>query len=252
MAKWGMVIDLEKCTGCQACTVACGMENSRLPGEHWQDVIFYNEGEYPSAQVKWFPRPCMQCENPSCVAVCPVRATYKNEDGVVLVDWERCIGCKYCMVACPYGVRFYTEEKPAYGGPDMKQVFKGEQGRSWNPPWRMPDSKEDWKHGVGVQPHDVVSKCTFCYHRVSKAPKGTADLDPGNPALREFTPACVVTCAPSARFFGDLSNPNSEVSKMIGNKNGVRLLDHLGNKPQVYYLTGVGGAVPSNRATNKA
>ena len=123
MAKWGMVIDLEKCTGCQACTVACGMENSRLPGEHWQDVIFFNEGEYPNTELKWFPRPCMHCENPSCVAVCPTKATYKNESGQVLVDWERCIGCKYCMVACPYGVRFYTEEKPAYGGPNVKDVF---------------------------------------------------------------------------------------------------------------------------------
>jgi molybdopterin-containing oxidoreductase family iron-sulfur binding subunit len=149
-------------------------------------------------------------------------------------------------------VRFYTEEKPSYGGPDMKQVFKTGDSHSWSPPWKMPESKEDWKHGVGVQPHDVVSKCTFCHHRISKAPKGTADLDPSNPALREFTPACVVTCAPSARFFGDLSNPNSDVSKMIADKNGVRLLDHLGNKPQVYYLTGVGGSVPSNRATNKA
>ena len=133
---------------------------------------------------------------------------------------------------------------------EREQVFKGEEGRSWSPPWRAP--QEDWKHGVGVQPHDVVSKCTFCYHRVAKAPKGTADLDPSNPALREFTPACVVTCAPTARYFGDLSNPNSEVSKLIGNKNGVRLLDHLGNKPQVYYLTGEGGSVPANRAANKA
>src|SRR3990167_8547929 len=126
MAKWGMVIDLEKCAGCQACTVACGMENNRLPGEHWQDVIFFSEGEYPHTQLKWFPRPCMHCENPSCVAVCPT--------------------------------------------------------------WKAP--QEDWKHGVGVQPHDVVSKCNFCYHRVSKAPKGTADFDPNDPKMREFTPAC--------------------------------------------------------------
>ncbi len=248
MAKWGMVIDLEKCTGCQACTMACSMENNRLPGEHWQDVIFFTEGTYPSAQIKWFPRPCMHCENPSCVHVCPVRATYKTEDGFVLVDWERCIGCKYCMIACPYGVRFYTEEKPRYGGPDLRKVFASNDERSWNPPWRMPDERQDWKRGVGVQPPDVVSKCTFCYHRVSKAPKGAADLDPNNPATREFTPACVVTCAPGARYFGDLSNPTSEVSKLIANKNGVRLLDHLGNKPQVYYLTGEGGSVPSTRA----
>ena len=250
MAKWGMVIDLEKCTGCQACTAACAMENNRLPGENWQDVVFFTEGEYPSVQVKWFPRPCMHCENPSCVYVCPTRATYKTEEGFVLIDWDRCIGCKYCMIACPYGVRFYTDEKPLVG-PDIKAVFKSNDEHSWNPPWKMPGSREDWKHGVGVQPRDVVSKCTFCYHRVSKAPKDVADLSEHDPMTRDFTPACVVACPPTARYFGDLDNPNSEVSKMIANKNGVRLLDQLGNKPQVYYLTGVGGAVPSNRAIKK-
>lgn len=250
MAKWGMVIDLEKCVGCQACTVACGMENNRLPGENWQDVIFFSEGTYPSAQLKWFPRPCQHCENPSCMVVCPTGATYKTQDGVVLVDWDRCIGCKYCMVACPYGVRFYTDEKPLVA-PDMRKVHESHDSHSWNPPWKMPDAREDWKHGVGIQPHDVVSKCTFCYHRISKAPKGTPDLDPQDPKLREFTPACVVTCPPGARFFGDLSNPESKVSRMIGDKRGVRLFDQLGNKPQVYYLTGDGGAVPSNRAIHK-
>ncbi|HXF65193.1 MAG TPA: 4Fe-4S dicluster domain-containing protein [Burkholderiales bacterium] len=245
MPKWGMVIDLEKCTGCQACTVACGMENSRLPGENWQDVVFFTEGEYPSVQVKWFPRPCMHCENPSCVHVCPTRATYKTEEGFVLVDWNKCIGCKYCMIACPYGVRFYTDEKPL-NPPDPRKVFRSGDAHSWNPPWKAP--QEDWKHGVGIQPRGVVSKCTFCYHRVSKAPKGVADLSEHDPRTRDYTPACVVACPPTARYFGDLDNPESEVSKLIANKRGVRLLDHLGNKPQVYYLAGEGGAVPSNRA----
>ena len=133
----------------------------------------------------------------------------------------------------------------------MRKAFPAKGEASWSPPWKMPDAREDWKHGVGVQPPDVVSKCTFCYHRVSTAPQGTVDFDPSDPALREHTPACVVACGPGARFFGDLSNPTSEVSKLIGEKSGQRLLDHLGNKPQVYYLTGPGGSVPGNRATNK-
>lgn len=251
MAKWGMVIDLEKCTGCQACTAACAMENSRLPGENWQEVIFFSEGKYPSVELKWFPRPCMHCENPSCLQVCPTGATYKTSDGVVLVDWDKCIGCKYCMIACPYGARFYTDEKTA-AAPDMRGAFPSDDGHSWNPPWRMPVSRENWKRGIGIQPRGVVSKCNFCYQRVSKAPPGTPDLDPSDPKLRDFAPACVVTCPPGARFFGDLDNPDSEVSKMIANKSGARLLDQLGNKPQVYYLTGVGGAVPSNRHIKQA
>jgi Fe-S-cluster-containing dehydrogenase component len=250
MAKWGMVIDLEKCTGCQACSTACQMENTRLPGENWQDVLFYTEGKYPSVKLTWFPRPCMHCEEPSCMHVCPTRATYKTEDGVVLIDWNKCIGCKYCMIACPYGVRFYIDTKPVVT-PDIRTAFPGDGRHHWNPPYRLPEGLEDWTKGVGIQPSGVVSKCTFCYHKISKAPKGTPDLDEDVPALKEFVPACVRSCPPKARYFGDLDNPNSQVSRLIAQKRGVRLLDHTGNKPQVYYLTGEGGAVPALRSAKK-
>lgn len=250
MTKWAMVIDLDKCTGCQACSTACAMENNRLPGENWQDVLFYTEGSYPNAQLKWFPRPCFHCEQPSCVAVCPTGATYKDPNGgFVLIDWDKCIGCKYCMIACPYGVRFYTDEKPLLE-PDIRQVFPGGAKRQWNPPYRAPDARDDRAHGIGIQPPGVVSKCTFCYHKVSKAPAGTPDLDESDPALVEFVPACVRTCAPKARFFGDLDHPASQVNKLIANQRGVRLKDETGNKPQVYYLSGgAGAAVPSSRET---
>ena len=253
MAKWGMVIDLDKCTGCQACTTACQMENNRLPGENWQDVLFYHEGKYPNVRLSWFPRPCFHCEHPSCVDVCPTKATYKEpEGGFVLIDWNKCIGCKYCMIACPYGVRFYTDEKPVVA-PDIRSVFPGNGGRQWSPPWRAPDARDDWVHGVGIQPHGVVSKCTFCYHKVSRAPKGVPDLDEDIPELKEFVPACVRVCAPKARYFGDLDNPSSKVNKLIADKRGVRLKDETGNKPQVYYLSGgAGPAVPSSRADEKA
>ena len=241
MAKWGMVIDLDKCTGCQACTTACGMENNTLPGENWQDVLYYNVGTYPNATMKWFPRPCMHCEDPSCVHVCPTRATYKTEDGVVLVDWNKCIGCKYCMIACPYGVRFYTDEKPLLE-PALQDIFPATTtNHTWNPPYKNP--YEDWTQGIGIQPKGVVSKCTFCYHKVSRAPAGVADLDEDDPNTKEFTPACVRTCAPKARYFGDLDNPSSRVNKLIQDKRGTRLLEHTGNKPQVYYL-GEHGTVP--------
>jgi Fe-S-cluster-containing dehydrogenase component len=259
MAKWAMVIDLEKCAGCQACTAACQMENTRLPGEKWQDVLYYVEGEQPAPNLKWFPRPCMHCENPSCEAVCPTGATFKDKDGFVLVDWDKCIGCKYCMIACPYGARFYSDEQAAVS-PNIKKVkdskgdsWAGDGSHQWRPPYRMPDGSEDHRHGVGVQPPNVVSKCTFCYHRVSKAPAGVVDLDPADPKLRPFTPACVVSCAPGARTFGDLSHPASKVRRLIAEKHGVRLLDHLGNKPKVYYVSGApGSAVPARRVTTKA
>jgi len=248
MAKWGMVIDLDKCTGCQACTTACAMENNRLPGENWQDVLFYHEGKYPSAKLMWFPRPCMHCEHPSCVDVCPTRATYKTEDGLVLIDWNKCIGCKYCMIACPYGVRFYVDERPLVE-PDVRGVFPGAGRGMWSPPYRAPNDRDDWVHGVGIQPSGVVSKCTFCYHKISKAPKGVADLDEDIPELKEYVPACVRMCPPKARYFGDLDNPASHVNKLIADKRGVRLLDQTGNKPQVYYLSGGAGAsVPGSRA----
>ncbi len=248
MAKWGMVIDLEKCTGCQACSTACAMENNTLPGESWQDVLYYKEGKYPNVNIKWFPRPCMHCENPSCMHVCPTKATYKDENGFVLIDWNKCIGCKYCMIACPYGVRFYTDEKPLIE-PDMKKVYPGQDGQQYSPPYQNPNS--DWTKGVGIQPKGVVSKCTFCYHKVSKAPAGVADLDEDNPALKEYVPACVRTCAPKARYFGDLDNPDSTVNRLIADKRGVRLLEHTGNKPQVYYL-GDHGVVPAFTRPDKS
>jgi Fe-S-cluster-containing dehydrogenase component len=244
MAKWGMVIDLEKCTGCQACSSACQMEHNRLPGENWQEVVYFNEGQ----NLSWLPRPCMHCENPSCAAVCPTKATYKTADGFVLIDWNKCIGCKYCMIACPYGVRFYTDSKAAVE-PDIRKVFHDDSGsQQWRPPYSAEDGRNDWSKGVGIQPAGVVSKCNFCYHKVSKAPAGTADLDEDNPALKEFVPACVRMCPPKARLFGDLDNPQSKVSRVIAEKGGQRLLDHTGNKPQVYYVTGTVSSVPASRS----
>jgi len=246
MARWGMVIDLDKCAGCQACTAACQMENARLPGENWHDVVFYSDGEYPSGTLHWFPRPCMHCENASCVSVCPTGATYKTEDGIVLVNQDACIGCKFCMIACPYGARFYVEQAQLTQH-DVRIAFASDDNKVWAPPYQMPKDRWDAKRGVGSAQRNVVTKCTFCVQRVSQAPKGTADLDPDDPKTRDFTPACVVGCPASARYFGDLDNPESQVSRLIADKHGQRLLDQLGNRPQVYYLSGKAGGIPGTR-----
>jgi len=118
MPRWGMVIDLDKCSACQSCTAACRMENNTpVAGPDqaaagrtilWNEVLPFIEGEYPNVNVTLIPRPCMHCDEPACIKVCPVQATYKNEEGIVLIDYDRCIGCRFCTVACPYTVRYFN------------------------------------------------------------------------------------------------------------------------------------------------
>ena len=106
---WGMVIDLAKCVGCDSCTVACKAENRTPPGVTYNVVLEQETGAYPNVRIEAIPRPCMQCENPACVSVCPVSATYRGDDGIVVIDKEKCIGCQFCVMACPYGVRSWNK-----------------------------------------------------------------------------------------------------------------------------------------------
>ena len=164
MAKWAMVIDLDKCTGCGDCMAACKLENNIAivsPEEanegrvmFWMDMITVYEGEYPNFSVKRFPKPCFHCDNPPCVKVCPVYATYKNEDGLIGQIYHRCIGCRYCMVACPYTAKVFNWYEPEWAD-EFKSCLN-------------PD--------VSVRMKGVVEKCSFCAHRLIKA-KETADLE---------------------------------------------------------------------------
>lgn len=204
--KWVMVIDLARCDGCGKCTEACTAMH-RVPfGQEWIKV--YRLQDSPETGTYWFPRPCMQCDNPPCVAVCPVDATFKREDGIVLIDQERCIGCRYCIAACPYSARYFN-----WGEPPQTAV---ELARPYSMEWNMPHSK------------GVVEKCIFC---------------PG--LLRQGQiPACASGCPMGAIYVGDeledaVTNSFGEtvrLSQLLQEGAGYRYLEELGTEPRVYYL----------------
>lgn len=225
MTRWAMVIDLDKCVGCQACSVACRMENNTPiagPDEAaegrailWNEVLAYMEGEYPNVTVRYIPRPCMHCENPACTRVCPVRATYQNEEGLVVQDYSRCIGCRYCATACPYGARYFNWFDPHWP-PEIKAHLN-------------PDPE------AAPRPRNVVEKCTFCIQRLHKA-RRKAEAEGRVFQATDYVPACVETCTAHARYFGDLDDPASLVSQLARSTRAFRLEEELGTKPKVIYL----------------
>ena len=212
--KWAMVIDLRKCIGCSACTVACVAENHLPPGVVYRPVSEQEVGTYPNVSRQFLPRPCMQCDDPPCTDVCPVAATYKRPDGVVEINYEKCIGCRYCIPACPYGARTFdwgenwTDGTPAFE--PYEAAPPPEYGRPW--PRRSP--------GSGASPIGNVRKCQFCLHRLNAG----------------MLPACTSTCVGGATYFGDMNDPESLVSSLIGNENVERLREDKGTEPKVYYL----------------
>jgi molybdopterin-containing oxidoreductase family iron-sulfur binding subunit len=212
MVRLGMLIDLERCWGCQSCTLACKQENFTPPSIWWNKIFTTERGKYPYARPVNLPTACMHCDNAPCVSVCPTGASHKRPDGIVVVDQDKCIGCKYCIQACPYGAREYVDKIQAYY-PEFPITPYEQFGYS--------------KHQVGV-----VEKCTFCSHRMDEAAK--AGLTPG--VDRAATPACMITCIAYAREFGDLDDPNSEVSKQIIARSARPLKPELGTKPKVYYV----------------
>jgi molybdopterin-containing oxidoreductase family iron-sulfur binding subunit len=218
-----MVIDLDKCTGCQACETACAMENNLAiideeqtamgRGISWMKVLTEERGEFPDTRIEFVPRPCMQCDNPPCTKVCPVYATHKGEDGIVAQIYARCIGCRYCANACPYSVKYFN-----YYPPEWPETMKAHLN---------PD--------VYVRSKGVVEKCTFCHHRLQKA-KEQARAENRPLAEEDYQPACADNCPSKAILFGDLDNPNHRVSELSHNPRATRLLADLGTEPKVYYL----------------
>lgn len=219
--RWVMVIDLRKCVGCHACTIACVAENKLPPGVVYRPVLEEEIGTYPHVTRRFLPRPCMQCENPPCTPVCPVHATYTNEEGVVVVDYDQCIGCRYCITACPYAARTfdfgetYTADLPAglpfLVGQEIADAFERTS------PFEYGERRER----VGDEsPIGNVRKCHFCLHRLAEG----------------MLPSCVTTCIGRATYFGDANDPDSLVAELIARSNVIRLKEELGTKPRVYYL----------------
>ena len=239
MTRWAMVIDLDKCVACQGCSIACRQENNTpavAPEQaklgraiRWNDVYPFpindpeTSGEYPNVTTRYTTRPCMHCENPPCIKVCPVQATYRDEEGLVRQDYNRCIGCRFCTVACPYGVRYFNWEKPDWS-PELARHIN---------PDRV--SVNGSLEGPPVRPKGVVEKCTFCIHRLQKA-RAKAEAEGREFRAEDYRPACVETCTGSARFFGDLDDPNSSVSRLAQDARAFRLLEDVGTHPKVIYL----------------
>ncbi|RDC03132.1 4Fe-4S dicluster domain-containing protein [Eggerthella lenta] len=206
MTKYGMAIDMRRCFGCKSCAVACKCENNLPDGVWWNqaktvggEVDDTPAGEAPSElSMKFFTFACQHCDKPACVEVCPTGASAKRDDGIVTVDYEACIGCKSCITACPYeGVRTYIDGEPA---------------------WFLDFAVGD----IDAPAHraNVVEKCTFCAHRIDRGER----------------PACVDICRAQARFWGDLDDPDSDVSRLLAEREYEQLLIENGTGPNVYLL----------------
>jgi len=206
MPRYGMVIDLKRCYGCYACVMACKVKNYTPPGVFWSRILKGERGTFPNTVRQALPVLCMHCENPSCLEVCPTGATQKLDNGIVIVDKDKCMGCGACIMACPYGARYSVEKWESYF-PEGLELSPYEEF-----------AKKAWetKRGVGV-----ATKCDFCRDRLEE---------------EGAEPACVEACPAKARTFGDLDDPESEVSILIRRHRGTVLNPELGNEPKVYYL----------------
>ncbi|MEX0776112.1 MAG: 4Fe-4S dicluster domain-containing protein [Phycisphaeraceae bacterium] len=220
--KWVMVIDQRKCVGCHACTIGCVAENKLPPGVVYRPVITEESGEFPNVHLKFTPRPCMQCEKPPCVPVCPVKATWRRPDGITIVDYDKCIGCRYCLTACPYGAR--TSDFGEHYS-DGAAVGADGQAVSGTPaPWEEQPNHEygkSWNRKDHQSPMGNARKCHFCLHR----------LEVGQ------LPMCATTCIGRATYFGDANDPDALVTELIGKHNVHTLLPHKGTQPRVFYIT---------------
>ena len=210
MTRWAMVADLERCVGCQTCTAACRHANATSPAVQWRKVLDIEAGTYPDVSRIFVPVGCQHCADPPCMHVCPTTATRQRADGIVTVDYDLCIGCAYCEVACPYQARFLVHEPHfGYDAAMQNEVERADPAR-----------------------FGVAQKCTFCSDRVDFGIEN--GLMPG--VDPRATPACVNACIADALHFGDVDDPNSNVSRLLREQRSFRMHAELGTDPGFHYV----------------
>jgi molybdopterin-containing oxidoreductase family iron-sulfur binding subunit len=232
--RWGMVVDLDRCTGCEACVTACHAENniptvgadqaSRGRAMHWMRVERYWEGDFPDVKVKFRPVLCQHCDAAPCESVCPTYASHHTEEGLNAQVYNRCIGTRYCANACPYNVRFFN---------------------FFNPVWEKPLNLQ-LNPDVSIREVGIMEKCTFCVQRI-KAAKGEAKAEGRPLADGSVQPACAQACPTSAIVFGDLNDPESRVARLARSPRGSKLLDDVGAEPKITYLSRLDAHEPDPR-----
>lgn len=226
-----MVIDLQRCTGCSSCNFACKNENNLQEGHAWSSRLIETKGKFPNVSWKYQPTLCNQCQDAPCAEGCPTSALYKGEGGITMHDHNQCIGCKYCIVNCPYDELHFHKEDPQpnwdsdeatiEGGTASPKALKEQLGidddaapAPYNP------NREVGEHEHPTRYRGIVEKCTFCAHRVTEGE----------------LPACVEACPSDSRIFGDLNDPDSKVNEILGQYGGEGLKEEKGTKPKVRYV----------------
>jgi molybdopterin-containing oxidoreductase family iron-sulfur binding subunit len=221
--RWGMVIDLDRCTGCQACVVACQAENNISLNEEnrvlerraktWIRIERYWDGEFPNAKARFIPVLCQHCGNAPCETVCPVWATYHSPGGLNVQVYNRCVGTRFCANGCPYSVRYFN---------------------FWNPEWPEPMNNQ-LNPDVTVRTKGIVEKCSFCVQRINRT-RVDAKTNGHEVADGDIQPACVQSCPTTALVFGDLNDPSSKAATLAESDRRYTLLENFGTDPGVVYL----------------
>jgi len=236
--KLAMVIDLHRCTGCGSCTIACKNENNVQGDVYWSSRISRTTGQFPNVRYEYITTLCNHCEKAPCVKLCPTKAMHKGDGDITMHDPEKCIGCRYCIAACPYNVihfnagethEFWREDKSLIEGATASAVEVTQKVGGTVIPYYNP-AREFSRPGTGLRARGIVEKCTLCDHRVSKGE----------------LPYCVEACPANARIFGDLNDPNSEVNQILGKFRAWRLKEELGTEPKVFYVRSFNAGTQQN------